>query len=68
MTIVSGDRAAQSNDRARPGGRLMPLGRARPGLGDPSRSAGPAACVQAGLVAGVFVLGVSPASALASKW
>ena len=32
---VSGDRAAQSNDRARPGGRLMPQGRACPGLGDP---------------------------------
>jgi hypothetical protein len=32
---VSGDRAAQSDDRARPGGRLMPQGRACPGFGGP---------------------------------
>ncbi len=35
---VSGGGAAQSNHRARLGGRLMPLGRARPGLVTPSRS------------------------------
>jgi hypothetical protein len=32
---VSGDRAAQSGDRARRWRRLMPQGRACPGLGDP---------------------------------
>src|SRR5262249_16693032 len=40
---VSGDRAAQSNDRARRWRRLMPQGRARPGLGDPPVFPAPAA-------------------------
>lgn len=65
---VSGDRAAQSNDRARPGGRLMPQGRARPAYGDPPGPGQHPGGQAAALACGFVVLGVPAACASASRW
>jgi hypothetical protein len=65
---VSGDRAAQSNDRARPGGgRLMPQRRACPGLGDPLPVGVHPGGQAAELVSGLAVAGVA-AAWTASRW
>jgi hypothetical protein len=65
---VSGDRAAQSCDRVRPDGRLMPRGRACPELGDPPGLGSLHGGQAAALVCGFVVPGVTAGCASASRW